>query len=74
MRARQAMGGVGDAEVAVLRVGAQPVGLEILFAVMASASCARSAWRRQVCVPMISSARLISRRRARPSFWLSFWP
>ena len=35
MGLRQAMGGGGDAEVAVLRVGAQAVGLEILFAVMA---------------------------------------
>ena len=35
MRLRQAVRGVRDAEVAVLRVGAQAVGLEILFAVMA---------------------------------------
>ena len=35
MRLRQAVGGVRDAEVAVMRVGAQAVGLEILFAVMA---------------------------------------
>ena len=35
MRLRQAVGGVRDAEVAILRVSAQAVGLEILFAVMA---------------------------------------
>ena len=35
MRLRQAVGSVGNAEVAVMRVSAQPVGLEILFAVMA---------------------------------------
>ncbi len=35
MRLRQAMRRVLDAEVAVMRVGAQAVGLEILFAVMA---------------------------------------
>ena len=35
MRLRQAVGRVRDAEVAVLRVSAQAVGLEILFAVMA---------------------------------------
>ena len=35
MRLRQAVARVGDAEVAVMRVGAQAVGLEILFAVMA---------------------------------------
>ena len=35
MRLRQAVGGVRNAEVAVFRVGAQAVGLEILFAVMA---------------------------------------
>src|SRR4051812_39890212 len=35
MRLRQAVGGFRDAEVAVLRVSAQAVGLEILLAVMA---------------------------------------
>ena len=35
MRLRQAMGGIRNPEVAVLCVGAQAVGLEILFAVMA---------------------------------------
>src|ERR1035437_9004292 len=34
MRLRQALAGVGDAEIAVLRVGAQAVGLEIFLAVM----------------------------------------
>ena len=35
MRLRQTVGGLGDAEIAILRVGAQAVGLEILFAVVA---------------------------------------
>ena len=35
MRLRQAVGGVRNPEVAILRIGAQAVGLEILFAVMA---------------------------------------
>src|ERR1019366_4602269 len=35
MRLRETMAGVGYAEIAILRVGAQAVGLEILVAVMA---------------------------------------
>ena len=35
MRLRQAMARLRNAEIAVMRVGAQAVGLEILFAVMA---------------------------------------
>ena len=35
MRLREAVGGIGKAEVAVLRVGAQAVGLEILVTMMA---------------------------------------
>ena len=34
MRLRQAMAGLGNAEIAVLRIGAQAIGFEILFAVM----------------------------------------
>src|SRR5882762_3272907 len=35
MRLRQTMTGFGDAEVAILRVGAQAIGFEILFGLMA---------------------------------------
>src|ERR1700730_11335480 len=35
MRLRQAVAGVGDAEVAVFRVGAQTISFEILVAIMA---------------------------------------
>ena len=35
MRLRQAVAGVGDAEIAIMRVAAQAVGFEILLAIMA---------------------------------------
>ena len=41
MRARQAGGGVRNAEIAVCRIGTQPVGLEILVAVMADGKALR---------------------------------
>jgi hypothetical protein len=34
MRSRQAMARIGNAEIAVFGVGAKPIGLEILLAVM----------------------------------------
>ena len=48
MRLRQAVGRVGKAEIAVVRVGAQAVGFEILFAVMADGDALfrrAAAWR-----------------------------
>ena len=45
MGLRQAMGRAGDAEVAILRVGAQAVGLKILLAIMADGNALlRTAW------------------------------
>ena len=45
MRLRQTMGCIRNAEIAVLRVGAQAVGFEILFAVMADGDAlAACAW------------------------------
>jgi hypothetical protein len=53
MRLGQAMGCLGNAEIAVMRVGTQTVGLEVLVAIMADGDA-------------LFRARALDRRRARP--------